>query len=41
MWIHESFTTTLKVFFGILLWEKAGFEYVRGIRKIFKTISQL
>jgi hypothetical protein len=25
--------TTLKVFFGILLWKESWFEYVRGIRK--------
>jgi hypothetical protein len=25
MWIHESFTTTLKVFCGILLWERSWF----------------
>jgi hypothetical protein len=32
MWIRK-FHQLLKVFCGILLWEEAGFEYVRGIRK--------
>jgi aminopeptidase N len=40
MWI-QSFTNYSESLFVEYYWEEAGFEYVRGIRKIFKTISQL
>jgi hypothetical protein len=39
MWIHESTNYSESLFWNIIM--EAGFEYVRGIRKIFKTISQL
>jgi hypothetical protein len=41
MWILRVSPTTLKVFCGYYYGKEAGFEYVRGIRKIFKTINQL